>query len=91
MPLRWHHPLGLLFDLYSGSKEALISGENDNGNTQATRTNDLLPWRLTLHYSAWPADLLVRMDTEYLALKDAFMNSVKEVGAFLAYLMNDPC
>lgn len=37
-----------------------------------------LPWRLTLHFSDWPEQALVRPDAEGKSLHDAFINSVKE-------------
>ena len=37
-----------------------------------------LPWKLTLHFSEWPDDHLVRLDGEGKVLHDAFINSVKE-------------
>jgi autophagy-related protein 5 len=81
VPLKWHHPIGLLFDLYSGSKEALAAPDLDSPGGSASGTaeeKDLLPWKLTLSFSNWPADTLITMDPEFAALKDAFQNSVKE-------------
>lgn len=37
-----------------------------------------LPWQLTLHFTEWPEQALVRPDAEGKMLHDAFINSVKE-------------
>ena len=49
-------------------KTELDSGEN----------NSSLPWQLTLHFSDWPDQDLVRLDKDGLVMHDAFINSVKE-------------
>jgi len=42
-PLRWHHPIGLLYDLLAGD------GDHDGH----------LPWSLTVHFSQFPAEQLL--------------------------------
>ncbi|MCJ1385223.1 autophagy protein 5 [Xylographa soralifera] len=69
VPLKWHYPLGLLYDLFSGASPL---------QAQAEEPQNPLPWRLTLHFSGWPADQLVPLDAEGKVLHDAFINSVKE-------------
>ncbi|MCJ1436070.1 autophagy protein 5 [Xylographa pallens] len=69
VPLKWHYPLGLLYDLFSGASPL---------QAQAEEAQNPLPWRLTLHFSGWPADQLVPLDVEGKVLHDAFINSVKE-------------
>lgn len=66
VPLKWHYPVGLLYDLHSG----LPTAESDSADT--------LPWKLTLHYTAFPVDQLMQMDAESKVLLDTFINSVKE-------------
>ncbi|KAJ5129849.1 uncharacterized protein N7515_005888 [Penicillium bovifimosum] len=73
VPLKWHYPVGLLFDLYAGvdpaSKTAARGDESpENGSS---------PWRLIVHFSDWPDDL-VRLDANGMVMNDAFINSVKE-------------
>lgn len=95
VPLKWHYPLGLLFDLYGGADPAspnstghmaqsTILGEqtqfsddedDDDGLNEQTQS---LPWRLTVHFSDWPEQDLVRLDAESKVMHDAFINSVKE-------------
>jgi len=80
VPLKWHYPLGLLYDLYSGAEPAhppdslspspRMAGSEDEPST--------LPWRLTVHFSAYPRDQLVHLDDEEKHLHDLFIHSVKE-------------
>jgi autophagy-related protein 5 len=80
--LKWHHPIGLLFDLYSGYKEALVEdlhGKQEASATAAASTLVTPLWRITLHFSKWPAEQLVKLDGPGKVLADAFNNSLKEV------------
>jgi autophagy-related protein 5 len=75
VPLKWHYPIGLLFDLYAGaapaSKMATIGDESPESGSS-------LPWRLVVHFSNWPDENLVRLDADGMVMNDAFINSVKE-------------
>lgn len=58
-------------------------GRNNDNNTRNDNQKEdeeegLLPWRLLLHFSEWPDEQLVRLDSEGKVLHDAFINSVKE-------------
>lgn len=80
LPLKWHYPIGLLHDLYSGvehADEATVQTQqasNDAGINQVSS----LPWKLTLHYSGFPFEHLFQLDDQGKVLIDAFVNSVKE-------------
>ena len=78
VPLKWQYPLGLLHDLFAGAppyqSQNRLSGRPDH----ATEDSSHLPWCLTVHFTKWPEDLLVRPDTEGKVLHDAFINAVKE-------------
>ncbi|RJE23909.1 hypothetical protein PHISCL_03773 [Aspergillus sclerotialis] len=69
VPLKWHYPVGLLYDLYAGA---------DPASKGTDITNEFLPWRLTVHFNDWPDEELVRLDPDGLVMNDAFINSVKE-------------
>ncbi|KAI9818033.1 MAG: autophagy protein 5 [Pycnora praestabilis] len=85
VPLKWHYPVGVLYDLFSGADpsshkhthkgadavEALAVLELDNAAGH-------LPWRLVLHFTEWPEEQLVRLDVAGKVVEDAFINSVKE-------------
>lgn len=82
VPLKWHLPAGLLYDLYSGTSghSQDNNGRGDNHSTQEEEDQlaKSLPWRLTLHFSSWPDDHLARLDQDGKVLRDAFTNSYKE-------------
>ena len=79
VPLKWHHPIGLLYDLFSGAAPALPSSAHQgSGATTAGGSATSLPWKLVIHYSDFPSDQLVQLDDERKAHHDAFINSVKE-------------
>ncbi|CAL8576964.1 Autophagy protein 5 [Xanthoria parietina] len=78
VPLKWHYPLGLLYDLFSGAPPAQIDDADKDHHSSPSRRPSTLPWRLTLHFTDWPGDQLVQPDAEGKVLHDAFINSVKE-------------
>ncbi|KAI4152790.1 MAG: hypothetical protein LQ340_002711 [Diploschistes diacapsis] len=79
VPLKWHHPIGLLYDLFSGASPALPPSSRHAPSTSApSGSATALPWRLMVHYSAFPSDQMVQLDEEGKAFHDAFINSVKE-------------
>lgn len=73
--MKWHYPVGLLFDLYAGADPATKSGNRNDGSQEGESP---LPWRLTVHFSNWPVEDLVRLDADGIVMNDAFINSVKE-------------
>ena len=77
VPLKWQYPLGLLYDLFSGATP-YQRGTDTKGHLTFDSERPVLPWRLTLHFSDWPEQALVRPDAEGKSLHDAFINSVKE-------------
>ncbi|EEP77394.1 predicted protein [Uncinocarpus reesii 1704] len=88
VPLKWHYPVGLLYDLYAGaepvtSKSPSTPGPEHESGRQTTHGEESdehpgLPWRLTVHFHDWPEQDLIRLDAEGKVLHDAFINSVKE-------------
>lgn len=78
VPLKWHYPVGLLYDLFSGANPSQGPTYRGREEYQPGEASNVLPWRLTLHFSVWPADQLVRLDAEGKVLHDAFINAVKE-------------
>ncbi|KAF1914926.1 autophagy protein-like protein 5 [Ampelomyces quisqualis] len=81
VPLKWHYPLGLLYDLYSGAEPAYPSETTSPSQKTDTATEDdrrHLPWRLIVHSSAYPTSHLVRLDDENKHIHDLFIHSVKE-------------
>ncbi|KZF24789.1 autophagy protein 5 [Xylona heveae TC161] len=84
VPLKWHFPLGLLYDLFSGAEPVSKSSKPTTHITAAgddaeeTEQMSPLPWRLVVHFTEWPDDQLVRLDRDGKVLHDAFVNGVKE-------------
>jgi autophagy-related protein 5 len=83
VPLKWHYPLGLLYDLYSGAEPAYPS-DSDSEAEQAHKMESAeeerqhLPWRLTIHFSDFPTEQLVQLDNDDKHMHDLFIHSVKE-------------
>ncbi|PLB39144.1 autophagy protein 5 [Aspergillus candidus] len=82
VPLKWHLPIGLLYDLYAGADPASKGDRDASEDATEPPTDDTaggsLPWRLTVHFSDWPNEELVRLDANGMVMNDAFINSVKE-------------
>lgn len=64
-PLKWHLPCGLLFDL---SQPPAV---------HAATTQPHLPWRITVHFSGFPADELLPCEHEQV-VEAHFMHTLKQ-------------
>lgn len=87
VPLKWHHPLGLLYDLYSGAEAFTPDSLHAHTSTHqppspttpsSPTTHPGTPWRLTAHFTTPAPATLVPLDSAYKAHHDAFVNAVKE-------------
>lgn len=74
--MKWHYPIGLLYDLYAEADPASSKGsKSDEAGETASGPHS---WRLTVHFNDWPHEELVQLDAEGVVINDAFINSVKE-------------
>jgi autophagy-related protein 5 len=85
VPLKWHFPIGLLFDIYSGHSDHLQddSGHGPKKDSSPTDTNYgssgfSRTWSITLHFDDWPSEVLAKVDDVFKSVRDAFTNSYKE-------------
>jgi autophagy-related protein 5 len=87
VPLKWHYPLGLLYDLFSGAEPVDVEGSGPREQTglhEATTGGEgnvaivPIPWKLTIHYSEFPAEQLMQLDAEGRTMQDTFVNAIKE-------------
>lgn len=82
VPLKWHYPSGLLYDLYSGAepvdlgKQAEV--EASHSGVGMVESKDALPWKVLVHFSDFPGEQLIQLDEERRVLLDSFINAVKE-------------
>ncbi|EXJ96184.1 hypothetical protein A1O1_01310 [Capronia coronata CBS 617.96] len=67
VPLKWHLPVGLLYDIY-------VLSTRDTGTDNASPSS--LPFKLTLHFALDPQK--PAMPATPVVLHDSFINSVKE-------------
>jgi autophagy-related protein 5 len=83
VPLKWHYPTGLLYDIHSGA-EPVDLGRRANIEVSQTSIDahasveQPLPWKLVVHYSELPSEQLYQLDSEGRAMRDSFVNAVKE-------------
>ncbi|EME39498.1 hypothetical protein DOTSEDRAFT_180063 [Dothistroma septosporum NZE10] len=82
VPMKWHYPLGLLYDLFSGAEPSDLEATGAEHASQfvadASVTTSTIPWKLTIHYTDFPDEQLIQLDTGGRAMQDMFINSVKE-------------
>ncbi|KAI9279442.1 autophagy-related protein 5, partial [Umbelopsis sp. AD052] len=72
-PLKWHYPLGLLYDILCISEPSYRQMEDTKS----------IPWNIKVHFQNYPAAHLFR-DQSAATAKDFFMSMIKEAD-FLRY------
>lgn len=69
IPLKWHYPIGVLFDLYGSASAVGVSWD--------------LPWPLTIHFQGFPEGRLLRCPNDD-TVKAHYMNVLKQAN-YLRY------
>lgn len=80
VPLKWQHPVGLLYDLFSDAsphQAADVEPPAVPTHSKPKSGFSTLPWKLTVHFSQSPPSL-IPLSADGKVLHDAFINSVKE-------------
>lgn len=82
VPLKWHYPLGLLYDLLAVVEpvdaEDAAASKYPRATEDDNKDSEPLPFKLTIHYTEFPGDILVRMDPDEQRIFDSYINGVKE-------------
>ncbi|KAK1065106.1 Autophagy protein 5 [Friedmanniomyces endolithicus] len=86
VPLKWHYPAGLLYDLYSGVEPVNIdrrlekeeASVSSHAEVEGAGGSGSIPWRLTIHYTDFPDGQLIALDVEEKTMRDTFTNAMKE-------------
>jgi autophagy-related protein 5 len=83
VPLKWHYPAGLLYDIHSGAEPVDLGRRATAEASQASilahsSEQQPLPWKLVVHYSELPSEQLYPLDAEGRSMRDSFVNAVKE-------------
>ncbi|KAG4099524.1 APG5-domain-containing protein [Neocallimastix lanati (nom. inval.)] len=67
IPLKFHYPVGLLYDIY------------DNTNINQSQNSDKLglPWEITIHFSNFPKEKLIKIK-DLDTIKDTYFTTLKE-------------
>ncbi|KAI4838686.1 hypothetical protein E4T44_08114 [Aureobasidium sp. EXF-8845] len=73
--LKYHYPIGLLYDLFSGATPA----NPDDDEVEQAVAAETLPWELVVSYSKFPHEWLMGLDAEGKVVRDCYVNAVKEV------------
>ena len=83
--MKWHYPLGLLYDLFSGAEPLDLDPPglpNPEGSSSILPTSGAgvatIPWKLVIHYSDFPDEQLIQLDEEGRTMRDTYINAVKE-------------
>ncbi|KAH9831889.1 Autophagy protein 5 [Teratosphaeria destructans] len=74
--LKWHYPAGLLYDLFSGAEP--VHAERQSGGDRSVVRESRSAWRLTIHYTDFPAGQLIQLDGDGRVMLDSYINAVKE-------------
>ena len=84
VPLKWHYTTGLLYDLHSGAepvdlgRRVHVEASQASVDVAGVLVEPPLPWKLAVHYSEFPSEQLYQLDLEGRAMRDSFVNAVKE-------------
>jgi len=67
IPLKWHYPIGVLYDLYTSSLSTITTASH-------------LPWQIIVHLSKFPENELIRFSDKE-SIEAHYMSTLKEADA----------
>lgn len=75
VPLKWHMPVGLLYDIYVLSVQEVMTNEKE---MLVISEDNVRPFSLTVHFSSLNTEEKLLISPDPSTVHDSFINSVKE-------------
>lgn len=77
-PLRWHFFTGLLYDLFKLYKKKRAGVNDGSVGMDSNKCVSLLPWKIRVHYTSYPENILPLDDDTPQMIFQHYLNSLKQ-------------